>query len=224
MGNGKKGLAALGDPPGDLPAIPLLVSPNQGSRQNRKVDLLIWHYTAGPTGSGAINWMRAPESKVSAHFVIDRNGRTTQLVPLNRAAWHAGDSSINARSIGVEVTNVGQVQPDGKGGWLYQDGPGLAVWRKDAEPVRLTLKWPGGKSVSAWWVPYTPQQEQAMRELVQKLEKTGYAPAAYDMRGHEDIAEPVGRKSDPGPLFPWAMWPGRYEGHKTTVIVPERVA
>lgn len=47
--------------------------------------------------------------KVSAHFLIDRNGAITQFVPLHLRAWHAGVSEFNGRSqcndysIGIEL-------------------------------------------------------------------------------------------------------------------------
>ena len=47
--------------------------------------------------------------KVSAHFLVRRDGRLTQFVPVHRRAWHAGVSSWRGRqacndfSIGVEL-------------------------------------------------------------------------------------------------------------------------
>ncbi|HKJ83826.1 MAG TPA: 1,6-anhydro-N-acetylmuramyl-L-alanine amidase AmpD [Mariprofundaceae bacterium] len=47
--------------------------------------------------------------RVSAHFVIDRQGGITQFVPVLQRAWHAGDSSWEERprcndySIGIEI-------------------------------------------------------------------------------------------------------------------------
>lgn len=47
--------------------------------------------------------------KVSSHFFIDRKGKTTQLVSINKRAWHAGPSDFFGRercndfSIGIEL-------------------------------------------------------------------------------------------------------------------------
>lgn len=47
--------------------------------------------------------------RVSAHALIDRNGKTTQFVALNERAWHAGSSAwcgrtdCNDFSVGVEL-------------------------------------------------------------------------------------------------------------------------
>lgn len=49
---------------------------------------------------------------VSAHLFIDRRGRTTQFVPFDERAWHAGTSSWRGRdgcndfAIGIELEGV----------------------------------------------------------------------------------------------------------------------
>ena len=46
---------------------------------------------------------------MSAHFLIDREGRLIQYVPVTRRAWHAGVSSFHGRervndfSVGIEL-------------------------------------------------------------------------------------------------------------------------
>ena len=37
--------------------------------------------------------------KVSAHFLVARNGDITQFVPCQHRAWHAGESSFEGRSV-----------------------------------------------------------------------------------------------------------------------------
>ena len=50
-----------------------------------------------------------PLSRMSVHYVIDRDGTTYRCVNEQDAAWHAGDSvldgchDVDARSIGVEL-------------------------------------------------------------------------------------------------------------------------
>ncbi len=49
------------------------------------------------------------ELRVSAHLLIERNGRLSQFVPFDCAAWHAGESCFAGRrqcndfSIGIEL-------------------------------------------------------------------------------------------------------------------------
>ncbi len=89
-------------------------SPNVGPRNNGLVPrLLIMHYTGMPSAPKAIDWLSRPESKVSCHYVIDTDGRITQMVPEALRAWHAGlaywagEHDINSASIGIEIQNPG---------------------------------------------------------------------------------------------------------------------
>jgi N-acetylmuramoyl-L-alanine amidase len=88
-------------------------SPNHDSRDGHPVDILLMHYTGMPTGQAAIDRLRDSAAKVSAHYVVEEDGRIFHLVPEDRRAWHAGVSSwqgatnINQRSIGIEIVNPG---------------------------------------------------------------------------------------------------------------------
>ena len=61
----------------------------------------------------ACDWLCNPESQVSAHYLIGRGGRITQMVDEAQRAWHAGAGrwgavdDVNSRSIGVELSNSG---------------------------------------------------------------------------------------------------------------------
>ena len=65
-------------------------------------NLIVLHITQGYTASGAIATFiaSAAPNRVSAHFVIDRDGTVYQLLDLSETAWHA--SAVNARSVGIE--------------------------------------------------------------------------------------------------------------------------
>jgi uridine phosphorylase len=54
-------------------------SPNYNSRGNYNIDHVMIHYTGG-SKSSALNWLTNPKSKVSAHYVIDKQGNIYQLV------------------------------------------------------------------------------------------------------------------------------------------------
>jgi len=88
-------------------------SPNHDSRDGHAVDILLLHYTGMQSGEAAIARLRDPVAKVSAHYVVEEDGRVFHLVPEDRRAWHAGVSSwmgaanINQRSIGIEIVNPG---------------------------------------------------------------------------------------------------------------------
>ncbi len=75
--------------------------------------ILLMHYTGMKTMQAAKNRLLDPESKVSAHYLIDEDGSVFNLVPEDKRAWHAGISywdnqtDINSLSIGIELVNRG---------------------------------------------------------------------------------------------------------------------
>ncbi|MES9944149.1 MAG: 1,6-anhydro-N-acetylmuramyl-L-alanine amidase AmpD [Candidatus Thiodiazotropha sp.] len=91
-----------------------------------EVDLLVIHSISLPPGEFGGNWIddlfmnnldatahpyfaEIEALRVSCHILIQRTGKITQYVPLNRRAWHAGDSNYCGRpccndfSIGIEL-------------------------------------------------------------------------------------------------------------------------
>jgi N-acetylmuramoyl-L-alanine amidase len=95
-------------------AAKVVPSPNQDEREgSRHPDILLLHYTGMPDANEALARLCTPAAKVSCHYLVFEDGRTVQLVPEARRAWHAGVSSweglpdVNSRSIGVEIANPG---------------------------------------------------------------------------------------------------------------------
>jgi len=88
-------------------------SPNHEPRRAAVVDMLVVHYTGMPTADHARARLTDPAAKVSAHYLIDEDGRIEALVAESRRAWHAGlawwggETDINSRSIGLELVNPG---------------------------------------------------------------------------------------------------------------------
>jgi N-acetylmuramoyl-L-alanine amidase len=87
-------------------------SPNFDERR-APPDMVVLHYTGMRSGQAAIDRLCDPAAKVSAHYVVEEDGRIFRLVPEERRAWHAGKSfwkgetDCNAASIGVEIVNPG---------------------------------------------------------------------------------------------------------------------
>ncbi|MEO0501801.1 MAG: N-acetylmuramoyl-L-alanine amidase [Pseudomonadota bacterium] len=89
-------------------------SPNAGPRRDGlSPRFVVLHYTAMATAQAAIDRLCDPASEVSAHYVICKSGRVTQLVAEGARAWHAGAGEwmglrdMNSRSIGIELDNDG---------------------------------------------------------------------------------------------------------------------
>ena len=91
----------------------LRYSPNHNARPAEPVSLIVMHYTGMVSGEAALSWLCNPESKVSAHYLVEEDGRVFALVEEDRRAWHAGVGewrglrNINDVSIGIEVVNPG---------------------------------------------------------------------------------------------------------------------
>ena len=87
-------------------------SPNFDAR-TRPPDMIVLHYTGMESGEAALARLRDPVAKVSAHYLIEEDGRVFTLVAEERRAWHAGasywrgETDINAVSIGIELVNPG---------------------------------------------------------------------------------------------------------------------
>jgi N-acetylmuramoyl-L-alanine amidase len=98
-------------------------SPNFELRRcDARPHILLLHYTGMETAERALYWLCAEESRVSCHYLVDEEGRITQLVREDMRAWHAGhacwqgETDINSASIGIEIHNPGP-------GWGYPDFP-----------------------------------------------------------------------------------------------------
>ncbi len=96
------------------PKVIKATSPNQDSRGGKDIDTIVLHHTASNNGKNDLSWLRNPKAQVSAHYLLDRDGKIYQLVGDERRAWHAGTSAlhgkptdVNARSLGIEIVNDG---------------------------------------------------------------------------------------------------------------------
>ena len=79
----------------------------------RRPNFVILHQTTNATVDQALATLTDPQRKVSAHYLIGRDGGVIQLVAEAARAWHAGESrwggmsDLNSASIGIELDNTG---------------------------------------------------------------------------------------------------------------------
>lgn len=147
--------------------ITVLNTSNQNARPaNVTPRVIVLHADASSTAKASISWIMNPDSDVSYHAIIERDGSVTQFVADERRAWHAGVSmfadvnNVNDFSIGICISNK-------------NDGI----------------------------EPYTPAAiAQAVELVAAKMRK--WAIGLDGITTHEAIARPMGRKHDPGVLFP----------------------
>lgn len=80
----------------------------------RRPNYVILHQTSSGDVGRALATLTNPERKVSAHYLIGRDGTVYQLVDETARAWHAGVSywggttDLNSASIGIELDNDGE--------------------------------------------------------------------------------------------------------------------
>ena len=146
-----------------LKGVTFVQSPNWGVRsKGDEIDCVVVHATVINTMEGTQRaFLDDKVRRVSAHYVIDRDGTIVQMVDERLTAWHAGVSELDGRpgvndfSVGVELINL-------------NDGVD----------------------------PYPPAQVAALVKVIKDLRSRWNIPDDRIV-SHEQIARPVGRKSDP---------------------------
>jgi N-acetylmuramoyl-L-alanine amidase len=187
------------------------VRPTPNKSGTIKPSLIVVHDTAGNIDNeSSISWLCNPQAKASAHFVIDRAGKITQLASCEVNCWHAGKSVwkgkqfCNSFSIGIEHVNPGKMLAGGR-----------TAWGKAYDPAKYGIQQATTPHHgSGYWMPYTEAQLRASMDLVlairDRYEIDEIAP-------HWEISP--GRKVDTNPLFPLNTFRGRLEGRQDAEFV-----
>lgn len=152
------------------------------------------HDTAGALRPfSSVEWFASKECGTSAHFVVERDGTITQMVPTNKKAFHAGVSSwkgvvgLNSCSVGIEIVNPGKL-----------DNKGVADFgTKVAEPNEI-VKMSSPAHGSGYWLPYTREQIDAVIAICRAVVEE--YPDCNEIVTHYLISPK--RKIDVGPHFP----------------------
>src|SRR5262249_12266425 len=106
-------LLPLGDRLQDNTEMKQHPSPNFNERPaGTRIDTIVVHATVFDTLEEVVRHFSRPESQVSSHYTIDRDGTVVSHVSEDDRAWHAGVSSmgdgrinVNDFSIGIELVN-----------------------------------------------------------------------------------------------------------------------
>lgn len=89
--------------------------PSKNFDERRPV-VIVLHYTEQESVQQSLDTLRTQNSggKVSAHYLLGKDGRVYQLVSDEKRAWHAGAgrwgaiTDLNSASIGIEIDNNGR--------------------------------------------------------------------------------------------------------------------
>jgi N-acetylmuramoyl-L-alanine amidase len=130
------------------------------------------HHTGGwPDGKGSVSWLCNPEAKASAHLVINDKGLTTQLVPFNVKAWHAGSAtssyrgqSPNSISIGIELANPGRLVKINDSQYAQDGNPGMVF-----DGDEWGIQWFEAEWDKGFYIPFTDLQQAAAIDIGRAL-------------------------------------------------------
>ena len=149
---------------------------------NKRVRFLILHYTALDF-AGSIKALTG-SGQVSAHYLAPD--------PCDPSYQQAGFKQMNLFNLVDEndrAWHAGASAWDGRSN-LNDSSIGVEI-------VNLAREEKSGMV----FPPYHPQQVEAVTELARNILARYPDISPVNVLGHSDIA--VGRKSDPGPMFPW---------------------
>lgn len=156
------------------------------ARTTGHIDLVVIHCTELPDLAMARGFgeeIRYPQSQTgnSGHYYIDRDGTIHQYVRPDRIAHHT--HGYNARSIGIELVNVGRY-PD----WLDSRRQSMHEPYADAQLIALVA------------LLHDLQQTVSGLQSIAGHEDLD----CTEVTATDDPERRVRRKRDPGPLFPWS--------------------
>lgn len=179
----------------DSDLVQQVASPNH---DERRPNFVIIHQTSNDNAERALNTLTDPLRKVSAHYLIGRDGALYRLVSEGRRAWHAGTSywggttDLNSASIGIELDNNGD-EPFAEAqvvrllGLLaslkdrYQIPPANFLGHGDVAPSRKVdpsrhFPWQrlAGAGFGLWCEPPAPEASDTLPEINLALQAFGY--------------------------------------------------
>lgn len=175
----------------------------ESANQNSRVDYVVIHATSANFAESVRLLTTRTGYPVSAHYLIpDENDptyghrrlRLHQFVKESQRAWHAGvsywagDTGLNARSIGIEIVNEFSCELNTVA--AEDIGP---VAAEDIGPDALVCDFP----------MFSEAQIEMLIELLRGIQQRHPRIGPLDFVAHSDIAVPHRRRSDPGPHFPW---------------------
>ncbi len=180
-------------------------SPNFYAKTNSR-EIVVMHYTAGYSAKSAISTFKRKSAKASAHFVVEVDGKITQMVSTQHCAWHSGygryhgRGRVNEYSIGIEIVNPGYHFQREDGTFLNWQSKPISKNKLAPFPGMLRAQDPWVGSRITFWPEYPDVQLTSVENLVKALLKT--YPTLQDIVGHRDVDVVREIKVDPGPAFP----------------------
>lgn len=190
-------------------------------------DLVVLHFTAGRTARSAFDTWRNDPQRIATAYIVDVDGTILEVFPPEHWASHLGVKGTNnlhdRRSIGIEIANVGPLQPAAGDATVLNFWPptvgtmatfGTRYCRMDETDKYIATPFRGKRHFAS----YPDIQVDAVAALVQHLCERFSIPATLPsladrfecdlprfagFRGVCSHANFRTDKWDIGPAFPW---------------------
>ncbi|MCL2363596.1 MAG: N-acetylmuramoyl-L-alanine amidase [Defluviitaleaceae bacterium] len=162
---------------------------NQG-RRGHVPDMIVCHITEGAF-AGAVNWLANPASGVSAHFVVARDGRITQMVEIADMAWANGTAAATSSNLWNGHATLPVVRTRNINANLYT----ISIEHEGRFAETKGALAPQQLDATVWLIGH-------IREEVRRLFGTDIPITRQNIVGHHEIT-PRTRPNCPGAQFPF---------------------
>lgn len=163
----------------------------------------IVHWTAGTPESTIEDTLQYGKENGYTFMALSRDGILGQSVPTNAGGYHVGNASVSSfECLGVEVCCAGRLEKVGDlyVPWFAKNSDGSinkarcipadqVIYDKDNDA--------DDESFEGYYQKYSDAQMKTLTKLALYLHEA-YDIAWENIRGHDMVATPKGRKTDPG--------------------------
>lgn len=158
--------------------------------QTAKNQIVIHHTVSGQGVNGDIAWWRSTTARIATHIIIGWDGKIYQCYSSKYWGHHLGihasnNKALNKASIGIEIDAWGGLIKH-KGHWYpakWDDVLKKMLPNTKILPIKKVTEYPDGFRGFYGFESYTPEQIEAVRQLLVFWNKTYNIPLDY----HEDM-------------------------------------
>lgn len=156
------------------------------------------HYTADTNVERVINALET--TNLGYHIIIDRDGSVIQMTAFDKTVNHAGIAEWNKQSpnrthVAVAVVSWGAVTKKGE---IFEAWNGFPLASSEVRRSRGNIN-----NSLYFWHAATSAQEKQLRTFLFWALRQGIK--IENICGHDESAQPLGRKSDPGGVLSLTM-------------------
>jgi hypothetical protein len=172
-------------------------------RVNKCPTFFIIHWTSGIPSTKGVDGITEGAKNGYTYLFLERTGKLFQGAPTNAGGYHAGVASVDSFDcLGVEVSCAGKVDKIGDlyVPWFAINSSGV-INKERCIPADEIIydadDTADDGSFKGYYQKFTYEQKKTLIKLALYSVQVLKIPVD-NIRGHDEIARPVGRKCDPG--------------------------